>query len=40
MTEKIPVGMVALGDLLRWYRVGNWVGILCNIKYILLWLSW
>ena len=40
MTEKIPIGMVTLRDELRCYRVGNWVGILCNIKYIPLWLSW
>ena len=30
-TEKIPTGMVALGDWLGCYRVDSWVGILHNI---------
>ena len=30
-TKKIPIGMVALGDWLGCYRVGNRVGILPNM---------
>ena len=30
-TEKVPTGMVALGELLGCYRIGNRVGILPNM---------